>query len=247
MRLTEWPRMPFLNEEVKEWIALELQSLGVEDLAVYAQLLLDGHPDVLAPATLLEMVTPQSGSLAGGLTGGYGLGLRLVAGGSGTLAGHTGSMPGFLAGLFVDRERRTAAVCLANGTSGLRCEGLPKDLLEEVERWEPSVPPAWRPVADVPVPVAEVLGVWHWGNTAYAFSWDGEQLCAAPLGSGVTSYRFRPCADGTFLGTSGYHHGETLTVSRNADGTVSHLTCATFVYTRAPYDPAAPIPVGHPA
>ena len=36
MRLTEWPRMPFLNDEVKEWIALEIQSLGVEDLAVYA-------------------------------------------------------------------------------------------------------------------------------------------------------------------------------------------------------------------
>jgi len=36
VRLTEWPRMPFLNDEVKEWIALELESLGVEDLAVYA-------------------------------------------------------------------------------------------------------------------------------------------------------------------------------------------------------------------
>lgn len=36
MRLTDWPRMPFLNDEVKEWIAMELQSLGVEDLAVYA-------------------------------------------------------------------------------------------------------------------------------------------------------------------------------------------------------------------
>ena len=36
MRLTEWPRMPFLNDEVKEWIALELESLGVEDLAVNA-------------------------------------------------------------------------------------------------------------------------------------------------------------------------------------------------------------------
>jgi hypothetical protein len=36
VRLTEWPRMPFLNDEVKEWIALELQNLGVEDLAVYA-------------------------------------------------------------------------------------------------------------------------------------------------------------------------------------------------------------------
>jgi hypothetical protein len=28
--------MPFLNDEVKEWITLELQNLGVEDLAVYA-------------------------------------------------------------------------------------------------------------------------------------------------------------------------------------------------------------------
>ncbi len=36
MRLTEWPRMPFLNDEVKEWIAMELARLGVEDLAVYA-------------------------------------------------------------------------------------------------------------------------------------------------------------------------------------------------------------------
>jgi hypothetical protein len=36
VRLTDWPRMPFLNDEVKEWIALELQGLGVEDLAVYA-------------------------------------------------------------------------------------------------------------------------------------------------------------------------------------------------------------------
>jgi len=36
VRLTDWPRMPFLNEEVKEWIALEIEGLGVEDLAVYA-------------------------------------------------------------------------------------------------------------------------------------------------------------------------------------------------------------------
>jgi len=36
VRLSEWPRMPILNEEVREWIGVELQSLGVEDLAVYA-------------------------------------------------------------------------------------------------------------------------------------------------------------------------------------------------------------------
>jgi len=36
LRLVEWPRMPYLNEEVREWIGLELKNLGVEDLAVYA-------------------------------------------------------------------------------------------------------------------------------------------------------------------------------------------------------------------
>jgi len=36
VRLVEWPRMPYLNEEVRDWIGLELKNLGVEDLAVYA-------------------------------------------------------------------------------------------------------------------------------------------------------------------------------------------------------------------
>jgi hypothetical protein len=55
-----------------------------------------------------------------------------------------------------------------------------------------------------------------------------------------------PRPDGRLLGTSGYHHGETLQVVRGEDGHVSHLVCATFVYTREPYDPAAPVPGGVP-
>jgi hypothetical protein len=155
-------------------------------------------------------------------------------------------MPGFLAGLFVDRVRRTAAVCLANGTAGLRCEGLPIDLLEELERSEPTVVPAWTPTLHVPETVAELLGVWYWGNTAYAFSYDGAELVATSLATGLTAHRFRPEHDGTFLGTAGYHHGERLRVVRDETGRVNHLSCATFVYTREPYDPSAPIPGGHP-
>jgi D-alanyl-D-alanine carboxypeptidase len=34
---------------------------------------------------------------------------------------------------------------------------------------------------------------------------------------------------------------------RNGDGSISHLEVATFVYTKTPYDPAVPIPGGHPA
>jgi hypothetical protein len=36
MRLADWPRMPYLNEELRQWIGVELSNLGVEDLAVYA-------------------------------------------------------------------------------------------------------------------------------------------------------------------------------------------------------------------
>lgn len=216
----------------------------VDDLARYAGFLVDGHDDVLARSTIDEMTIPQSGSFAGGVSGGYGLGLRLVAGGSGTVVGHTGSMPGFLAGFFVDRVRRTAAVCLANGTSGLRAEGLPLDMLTTLEELEPTVPDAWTPSTAVPDTVAEVLGVWHWGNTAYGFSYRDGELVAGQLGSTVVSYAFLPQDDGTFLGTSGYHHGETLRVVRNDDGSINHLVCATFIYTRTPYDPAAPIPGG---
>ena len=218
----------------------------VDDLARYAGFLVAGHPDVLAADTVAEMTIPQSGSLAGGLSGGYGLGLRLVAGGSGTLVGHTGSMPGFLAGLLVDRVRRTGAAVLANGTSGLRCEGLPMDLLAMLEEMEPTVVDAWQPARSVPEPAAEILGVWHWGNTAYGFGWEDGRVVARQLGSGQTSHVFAPAEDGTFVGTSGYHHGETLRVIRNDDGRVTHLLCATFVYTRLPYDPSAPIPGGAP-
>ena len=218
----------------------------VEDLARFAAFLVHAHPDVLAAETLSEMTIPQTGALAAGLSGGYGLGLRLLPGGSGTLVGHTGSMPGFQAGCFVDRVRRTGALVLTNGTAGLRSEGLPVDLLGSLEELEPTVVDAWVPADSVPGPVAAILGVWHWGNTAYGFAWTGSEVTVTPLRGGPAAHRFRPRPDGTFLGTAGYHLGETLEVVRNDDGSVNHLVCATFVYTRVPYDPAAPIPGGGP-
>ena len=218
----------------------------VGDLATYARFLVDGHDEVLSRDTLEEMSTPQSATRAGAASGGYGLGLRLLYVDSHALVGHTGSMPGFLACLFVDRARSTGAVALANATAGMRCEGLPVDLLETLERCEPTVAPEWLPNASVPAEVADVLGVWHWGNTAFAFAWDGREVVVSALGSGAVSYRFGLRADGTLLGTVGYHHGERLHVVRNEDGSVNHLQCATFVYTRTPYDATAPIPGGHP-
>jgi len=217
----------------------------VADLARYAGFLVAGHPDVLAAPTLDEMATLQSATRTGAAGGGYGLGLRLVHGDAGTLVGHTGSMPGYLAFCFADRSRRTAAVGLANGTAGLRCEGLPVELLSTLEECEPTLPEPWRPTRAVPGRVSDVLGVWYWGNTAFGFSWNGHEVVATGLASGLENYRFVLGGD-RLVGTSGYHHGERLEAVRNDDGSVSHLVCATFVYTRTPYDPAAPIPGGHP-
>jgi CubicO group peptidase (beta-lactamase class C family) len=219
----------------------------VADLATYTGFLLDGRPGVLASETVAEMATPQSGSRLGAATGSYGLGLRLARGRTGLLVGHSGSMPGFVATLFVDPGRRTGAVALANGTTGLDAEAVASGLLDTLEELEPSLAPAWQPADSVPEAVAEVLGVWYWGNTAHGFSWEGGDLVVRSLGSGAEHYRFRRLEDGTFVGTSGYHLGETLRVLRRTDGAVSHLECATFVFTRTPYDPDVDIPGGHPA
>jgi CubicO group peptidase (beta-lactamase class C family) len=218
------------------------------DLATYAGLLVGGHRAVLSASTLDEMATPQSGTLAAGVASGYGLGLRLLAGGSGTLVGHTGSMPGFQAALFVDRPRRTGAVVLANSTTGLRPEVVAPRLLAVLETCEPTIEAPWEPVASVPADVEELVGVWHWGNTPQVLSWDGTALHLEHARTGARSSRFERAepgrTGGTFVGTSGYHHGEPLEVVHRPDGTVSHLVVSTFVLTRAPYDPQAPIPGG---
>jgi CubicO group peptidase (beta-lactamase class C family) len=213
----------------------------IGDLARYAAFLGAGHPDVL-DATWLELAShPQSGDRHDVLESAYGLGFQLGRGGSGLLAGHTGSMPGFLAACLVDRTRRTGAVLLSNATAGLAPGGLARDLLEELESTEPTLPRAWRPTVTVPAEVADALGVWHWGNTPFALTLDDGVLV---LGRGDDVWCRFELREGEVVGTTGYLAGETLHVVRRDDGSVSHLVCATFVLTRTPYDPAAPIPGG---
>lgn len=226
---------------------------SLDDLARYARFLLTGHPDVLSRDLLLDATHPQSGDRHSRLAAGYGLGLALFRGGSGVLYGHTGSMPGFLAACLVDPIRQTGAVVLSNATSGLSPAGLAGRLLETLEECEPTLPPAWQPVPFVPAAVEPVLGLWHWGNTPHVFRLasageaHGVEIAevVAEVGGQVVD-RFELRGD-ILVGVSGYHAGERVRVVRHRDGTVSHLDIATFIYTREPYDPLAPIPGGAPA
>ena len=229
----------------------------VADLARWAAFLATGHADVLDAATLAEMRVPPGARLTGAGAaagaGGYGLGLRLLDADGRRLAGHTGSMPGFLASLFVDPDRRTGAVVLANATLGLATEQVAPSLLATLEEHEPHVPAPWRPAAAAPPWLREALGVWHWGASPFELTWDGSRALLHRAGSATTARSefstYEVIGADRLRGLSGYHHGEELVVRRGSDGAVSHLEVATFVYTRAPYDPSLPdgtIPGGLP-
>lgn len=208
------------------------------DLVTWGQVLAGAHPGIVAPSTLAEMQQP--------VTPDYGLGLMLGLHPGGRLVGHNGSMPGFLAALHVDPDSGIGAAVLTNATTGINPRDLAVSLIEGDPDAADERPAPWRPTVVLPGEVHGVPGVWFWGNTAYDVRWhnDGLELRAMARGSVVTD-RFE-LVEGSLLGVLGYHRGETLHVVRRPDGSILNLECATFVYTRTPYDPEVEIPGGHP-
>ncbi|MFG1908317.1 serine hydrolase domain-containing protein [Kribbella sp. NPDC048928] len=200
----------------------------IEDLARYAAFWIDPVHEVLCRDTVEEMATPVASDPREGLNASYGLGLRLIADDPQLLIGHTGSMPGFLAGLFVDRVRRVGAVTLGNATYG-RVASLAPDLIRIVNTYEPPITQEWVPEPPL-AQGTDLLGHWYWGNTPLTIS-----VCAGilQLTGGLTT-RLTPLGPDLYEGRDGYLAGEKLHVIR-ANGTIKQLTVATFVLTRTPY------------
>ncbi len=207
----------------------------VDDLARWADVLVAGHPGVLAWETAVEMHTIRSGSPERQHRGGYGLGLRLHWSPTSTIAGHTGGLPGFQAGMFVDATSRVGAVVLTNATTGLDTEELCASLIDAAGA-DVTVP---APVADPSSPAAELAGSWYWGNTEMALLATADGLSLIEDGAAA---RFRREGPDHYRGLDNYYAGELLTVHRDSDGTPRYLEVVTFILTRKPYDPLAPIP-----
>jgi CubicO group peptidase (beta-lactamase class C family) len=212
------------------------------DLGRFAAFLLGDTGDVLRPETLEEMAEPSGVDSSAKGWSAYGLGLQVVRHGDRTLIGHGGSMPGFLASVFVDRGEDLGTVVLCNATSGLD-GSLVSDLQATVRAAEPRICPAWAPGA-VAAEVLALTGVWYWATYAYGLKARGDGLIelVGLLGAGRAS-RFRSRGDGSWVGLDGYHAGEVLRPVRTA-GQVVALDLGTFVFSRTPYDPAAPHPGG---
>lgn len=217
----------------------------VADLSRWLVALVDADRSVLTEASLRDLATPQVGDPDDRTGQSWGLGVSIDRIDGRKLIGHGGSMPGFCCGVVVDTASAVGAVVLSNGAYGLGDTA--GDLLRLVLDHEPPLPPEWLPTTSpVPATTREILGAWHWGHAPSVLRWDGERLHVAPASGPGRRMTFLPLADGTWRGASGYLSGETLRVHRHADGSVSHLECATFIWTRTPYDPRAPIPGGVP-
>ncbi|WP_069813654.1 serine hydrolase domain-containing protein [Streptomyces sp. TP-A0874] len=216
------------------------------DLARFAVFLKAGDDRVLSAESVAELRVPAVPPGEGAWGSGYGLGLQLLEHGGRRLVGHSGSLPGFLAAMWLSTEDDLAAVALANTTSGVAVGTLAADLLKIVADREPRIPDPWRPLTEVEPALLELTGTWYWGPTPYTLRLRTDRgLELRPSGGAGRASRFRAESDGTWTGLDGYYLGETLRPVPGTDGAaVGHLDLGSFVFTRQPYDPSVPVPGG---
>ena len=212
------------------------------DLCRFAAFLLDGDDRVLAAKTLAEMRAPAAPPGEDAWAGGYGLGLQLFRHDGRVFYGHSGSMPGFLATLCVSAADGLGGIALANATSGPDIAAIAIDLVTIVADNEPRIPARWKPRPDVDQVLLALTGLWYWGPRPYLLRLLADRgLELSPAAGRGRASRFHAETDGTWIGLDGYYTGETLRLVRAADGTVDHLDLGSFVFTREPYEPEAPL------
>jgi CubicO group peptidase (beta-lactamase class C family) len=216
----------------------------VADLARFASLLSGQVEGIIAPATLAEMREPVVIAEATGLpwSSAYGLGLQLWNS-SGRRYGHTGSMPGFMAVLGIaDAPGADTVILVCNSTTGFGMS-LGTDLLAILAEEEPYLPAEWKP-AHVDAELLALLGGWFWGPAPHTLSLSGDELELSRDGANGRGMRFRREDARVWRGVDGYMAGEPLTVVTGPGGEVTALDVGSFIYTRTPYDPGAPVPGG---
>jgi CubicO group peptidase (beta-lactamase class C family) len=217
----------------------------LNDLSRWTRFVAGDTGSVLHPDTVAEMREPVVIEDGDHWLGGYGLGFQLARNRGRRLAGHTGSMPGFLATVWAHPEEATGAVVFANTTAGAEVPSVAADLVDILATSEPRLPAEWSPSSEADPNLVALTGTWYWGPAPRMLRLlPGGWLSLTPAAAGGRASRFRPERDGTWTGLDGYYAGETLRIVRRNDGEISHLDLATFVFTRTPYDPEAEIPGG---
>ena len=120
----------------------------IDNLARWSEVLTGRCPEILEPDTVAEMTEPIGLLDVPGLawTGAHGLGLQLWNLGGRHRYGHSGSMPGFVAILVIDKQTKDVVIAITILTSGFR-PGFLDDLFAIVSSEKRTSPPAFEPAS----------------------------------------------------------------------------------------------------
>jgi len=221
--------------ETGGWISAGQMWGTVRDLCRWAAFIAEPDESVLARASVEEMRTVQTIDDHVRWTRGYGLGLSLNRDGERILAGHGGSMPGFIAGVLVSPEDKVGAAVLTNSSTA-EVERLVLDLVgRTVAAW--PVPPApWRVEEAPPADVEPLLGIW-WleGSQIVLRLRDGKlEARLTDFPDWKPSSVFERESDDTWRAVSGPEQGERLRIERDGAGEIVRLVWAGYPVTREP-------------
>lgn len=206
------------------------------DLARWGTFLAEGNDAVLPKTALDRMARLQAMVDEERWSVGWGLGLELYRRGDRVLVGHGGAMPGFLAGLAVDRGERTGAVVLTNTGAEAAPEALALDLAVTALDALSRNPPLWAPAGAAPPELDGILGQWWTEGEEMVLALRGgrfrAELIGGPVGRNVSW--LEPDGVDRWRVAEGRERGELLRAVRGDDGAVTKLYFATYPLTRAP-------------
>jgi len=224
-----------IGVETGAWASAGQLWATAGDICRWGAFLADPGESVLASSSAEEMRTVQAIDDHERWLSGYGLGLGLRRDGDRILAGHGGSMPGFIASLLFAAEEKVVSVALTNeseavlGDLGLALVGT------TVEEW-PVAPETWRIGEPPPDDLVPLLGIWFMEAARVVFRWREGKLEARF--DGTPEWQppsvYEPETDDRWRTVSGPEHGEALRIVRGEDGSVERMVWAGYPVTREP-------------
>ncbi|MFL5960097.1 MAG: serine hydrolase domain-containing protein [Gaiellaceae bacterium] len=224
-----------ISVETGAWASAGQLWGTVGDLCRWGAFLADPDESVLARSSAEEMRAVQAIDDHERWLSGYGLGLQLRRDGDRILAGHGGSMPGFIARLYFTPKEKVVAAALTNESEAVLGElglALVRATLDE---W-PVAPEPWRIGEPPPDEVAPLLGIWFIEASRLVFRWREGRL-EARYDSALDwepSSVFERVTDDRWRTVSGPEHGEALRIERGTDGSVTRMIWAGYPVTREP-------------
>ena len=207
----------------------------VGDLCRWGRFLADPDEAVLAKKSAEEMRTVQVLTEHERWLAGYGLGLILRRDGERILAGHSGSMPGFIALLLFSPAEKVVVAVLTNESQALIGELGLSLVRTTVDEW-PVAPEPWRVGEPPPDDVVPLLGLWFIEASQVVLRWrDGKLEARSPDDADWEPPAvFERETDDRWRTVSGPEHGEALRIVRADDGSVERMVWAGYPVTREP-------------